>query len=140
MRVYQIGDSIALAVGRKGKLRYQSTSHSPVGYALEHGFLNEEEAQEHEDRHIVSNVVGDVEMSIEIGPWVKLRQQDTVIVASDGLSDNTTLGEMCDLIRCGPLEDSARNLSLLAERRMSGASETVCGKPDDLTFALFRFR
>ena len=40
VRPYHIGDSMILVVGQKGKIKLQTISHSPVGYAVESGFLD----------------------------------------------------------------------------------------------------
>lgn len=57
-RPYHVGDSAVLIVGGRGKIKLQTVAHSPVGYAIEAGVLNESEALHHDQRHIVSNVVG----------------------------------------------------------------------------------
>jgi serine/threonine protein phosphatase PrpC len=44
IRSYHVGDSMILAVGQRGKVKLQTVSHSPVGYAVEAGMLNETEA------------------------------------------------------------------------------------------------
>ena len=41
VRPYHIGDSGALVVGNRGKVRLQTIAHSPVGYAIESGMLDE---------------------------------------------------------------------------------------------------
>ena len=42
-RSYQIGDSEAMIVGQRGRMRLQTTAHSPTGFAVEAGFLDERE-------------------------------------------------------------------------------------------------
>ena len=137
-RTYHVGDSMALIVGQRGKLKLQTVSHSPVGYAVEAGWLPEDEALHHEDLHIVSNMVGSPEMRIEIGPNLKLRPRDTVLLASDGVSDNVATPEVSDLIRTGPLAEAARRLAAECGRRMCCPESGQPSKPDDLTFAVFR--
>jgi serine/threonine protein phosphatase PrpC len=137
-RPYHVGDSMALIVGQRGKLKLQTVSHSPVGYAVEAGWLPEHEALHHEDLHIVSNMVGSPEMRIEIGPSLRLRPRDTVLLASDGLFDNIPTPEITELIRTGPLIKVARLLAAECHRRMCSPDTGQPSKPDDLTFALFR--
>ncbi len=55
----------------------------------------------HEERHLVSNVVGTDDMRIELGPPLKLARYDTVLLASDGLLDNLYTDEIVELIRKG---------------------------------------
>ena len=137
-RSYHVGDSLALIVGQRGKLKLQTVPHSPVGYAVESGWLPEEEALHHEDLHIVSNAVGSPEMRIEIGPPVRLRPRDTVLLASDGLFDNIPTPEVTELIRTGQLPAVAKLLAGECDRRMRLPNPGQPSKPDDLTFVLFR--
>jgi len=138
VRVYHVGDSQVLLVGNRGKVKLQTRSHSPVGYAVEAGVISEEEAIHHEDRHIVSNVVGTRDTHIEIGPRRKLSPRDTLLIASDGLFDNLHVEEIVEVIRKGPLAEAAINLTTCVDRRMEGSDETHPSKPDDLTYVLFR--
>ncbi len=137
-RSYQIGDSEALVVGQRGAIKLQTTAHSPTGFAVEAGFLDEREALHHEDRHLVSNFLGTSDMRIDVGAGVELRPRDTVLVASDGLTDNVHLDEIVDCIRKGPLGESASALTELASRRMVGVGAGFPSKPDDLSLILFR--
>jgi serine/threonine protein phosphatase PrpC len=66
-RCYQIGDSEALVVGQRGRIKLQTTAHSPTGFAVEAGFLDEREALHHAERHLVSNFLGTSDMKIDIG-------------------------------------------------------------------------
>ena len=137
-RSYQIGDSEALVVGQRGLIKLQTTAHSPTGFAVEAGFLDEREALHHEDRHLVSNFLGTTDMRIDVGAGVELRPRDTVLVASDGLTDNVHLDEIIEHIRKGDLAESAATLVELAEQRMSGATSGQPSKPDDLSLIMFR--
>jgi len=138
IRPYHVGDSLILIVGQRGKIKFQSISHSPVGYAVESGMLDEEEAMHHEDRAMVSNIVGSTSMSVDVGPELPLAPRDTVLIASDGLSDNLRLQEIVDRIRVGPLEEVCYSLASYAKKRMSSQTAGVPSKPDDLTFVLYR--
>ena len=137
-RSYQIGDSEALVVGQRGAIKLQTTAHSPTGFAVEAGFLDEREALHHEDRHLVSNFLGTSDMRIDVGAGVELRPRDTVLVASDGLTDNVHSDEIVERIRKGPLAEGADGLMSLATRRMAGRSAGTPSKPDDLSLILFR--
>jgi serine/threonine protein phosphatase PrpC len=134
LRTYHAGDSIALVTGQRGKLKFQTIAHSPTGYALESGLLDQQEAMQADDRHIVSNILGDAEMRIELGPRLKLGQRDTVLLASDGLSDNMLIDDIVEIIRKGPLLDAAKYLMRSCMDRMQQPD----GKDDDLTVVLFR--
>lgn len=138
IRPYHVGDSMIMLSGQRGKIKLQSVAHSPVGYAVESGLLDENEAIHHEERHLISNVVGSDEMSIEIGTRRKLSLRDTLIVASDGLFDNLYLSEIIDIIRTGKLGDAAKTLIDLTGERMGKKEGDLPCHPDDLTFILFR--
>ncbi len=138
IRPYHVGDSTIIVVGQRGKIKNKNVAHSPVGYAVEGGFLDEDAAMNHEDRHLISNIIGSAEMRIEMGPVIKLAKHDTVLLASDGLSDNLSTDEIVELIRKGPLDESVAALSKRAMRRMLNPNGGTPSKPDDLTFVLFR--
>lgn len=137
---YHVGDSLTLVVGQKGKLKFQTIPHSPVGYAMEAGFIDEEEALGHEERHLVSNVLGTKEMGIEIGPKIKLSGNDTILICSDGLYDNLRTQEICQIIRKGKIETASQNLQEVVNGRMRNPDPSHPSKPDDLTFMLFRLK
>lgn len=137
-RSYQIGDSEALVVGQRGLVKLQTTAHSPTGFAVEAGFLDHREALHHAERHLVSNFIGSADMRIDVGATVKLRPRDTIMLASDGLTDNVHLDEIIEIIRKGALEASAQAVVDKAQRRMGGARIGMPSKPDDLSLILFR--
>ena len=138
VRPYHVGDSLILAFGQRGKIKLQTVSHSPVGYAIEAGLLDSEDALQHRERHIVSNLVGSVEMRIEIGPQIELLPYDTVILASDGLSDNLRISEIIDSARVGSLSDAVHALAGSSVLRMVEPEHGEPSKPDDLTIVAFR--
>ena len=138
LRPYHVGDSEILVVGQRGRIKLQTVSHSPVGYAVEAGMLEQEEALHHDERHLVSNMIGSAEMRIEVGSPLALARRDTVLLATDGLFDNLRLPEIVDTIRVKPLEQVAARLADAALRRMQQPREGVPCKPDDLTFILYR--
>ncbi len=138
IRTYHVGDSMIVVLGQKGKVKLQTISHSPVGYAVEAGVLGEHEAMQHEERHLVLNMIGDANMHISIGPTVKLAIQDTVLVASDGLFDNLHLDEIVEYARKGAIKKSAQKLKDKATSRMLNDHLAAPSKPDDLSFIEYR--
>ena len=140
LRTYHAGDSLVLLVGGRGRIRLQTVAHSPVGYALEAGILEPSEAMHHDDRHVVSNMVGTVDMHFEARAPRKLRPRDTLVIASDGLSDNLYVEEIAELVRRGPLDQAAAALALACRQRMLAPVPGQPSKPDDLSFLLFRPR
>ena len=137
-RTYQVGDSEALVFGQRGRMRAQTTAHSPTGFAVEAGFLDQREALHHEERHLLSNFIGSGDMHIDVGATVELNSRDTVLLASDGLTDNLHLEEIVETTRKGPLTVALDVVTRRAIRRMTVESKTYPSKPDDLSVMLFR--
>ena len=137
-RTYQVGDSEAVIVGQRGRIKSQTMVHSPTGFAVEAGFLGKREALHHEERHLVSNFIGTNDMRIDIGSAVKLRPRDTVLLASDGLTDNIHIDEVINIMRKGPLDKAIESMTRLAHHRMTNESKLQPSKPDDLSVILFR--
>lgn len=137
-RTYHVGDSMILITGQRGRVKFRTIPHSPVGYAVEAGMLDEIEAARHAQRHVVSNVLGSNRMHIDIGPTVRLSDHDTVIIASDGVSDNLYDAQIVELIRKGPLTHCSSALMDACRRRMAEKTSQRPGKPDDTTFILYR--
>jgi len=137
-RSYQIGDSEAIVIGQRGRVKLQTTAHSPTGFAVEAGFLDEREALHHEERHLVSNFIGTTDMRIDVGAAVELDVLDTVLLASDGLMDNVHVAEIIEIVRKGPMAEAVRTLVGVASERMKKARDGQPSKPDDLSLILFR--
>jgi serine/threonine protein phosphatase PrpC len=83
-------------------------------------------------------VLGAPDMRIEVGSQLPIAPRDTLLLASDGLSDNLRTEEIVALLRTGPLEAACDRLAELARARMHAPGEGEPCKPDDLTFVAFR--
>lgn len=140
LRTYHAGDSGVLVTGQRGRLKLMTIAHSPVGYAQEAGYLTEVEAIHHEERHVVSNLLGSSDMRIEIGQRFELARFDTVVVGSDGLFDNLLSDEIANVIRSGDIEETARELAVRTRVRMEQPEPDKPSKLDDLSFILYRPR
>lgn len=138
VRVLNVGDSMALVVGQRGRERFTAIAHSLTGYAVESGMLSAQEAIHHDDRNIVLNVVGDEAMRVDVGPPIALHRRDTVLLASDGLCDNLHQQEIIDGVRSGPLLARMEALTALCRSRMVGDDPALPGHADDLTFIAYR--
>jgi serine/threonine protein phosphatase PrpC len=142
VRAYNVGDSEVMVFGQRGRLKLRTLSHSPVGFAVQAGLVNHEQALHHEDRHLVSNFVGSRDMRIEVGSALRLGALDTLVVCSDGLVDNLRLAEIAAVMRCGPLDRRLGELARSALARMASApaaaTEEHPSKPDDLSMIAFR--
>lgn len=137
-RTYHVGDSEALVVGQRGRVKLATMSHSPVGYGVAAGLIDPEAALDRADRHFIANHVGTADMHIAVGSALTLATRDTVLAASDGVLDNLTPPEIVETIRKGPLGEGARSLARRCAERMTDASGSVPSKPDDCSFILYR--
>ncbi len=138
LRPYHAGDSGILVTGQRGRTKLMTMFHSPVGYAVEAGLLDHEDAMHHEERHVVSNLLGQNDMRIELGSTLALSDHDTVVVASDGLFDNLSPPEIIDIVRKGEIGQAANSLRDAVMGRMQAQEPGAPSKPDDLTFLLYR--
>ncbi len=138
LRTFHVGDSAILLVGQRGRQKFKTLDHSPVGYALEAGVIDEEQALVHDERHLLSNMLGDRDMKIEIGPIIRMAVRDTLLLGTDGLFDNLRVDEINDAIRCGPLPAAVQQIVATCGERMDTGDDNQPGKLDDLTFVLFR--
>lgn len=138
IRSIHAGDSQVLLIGGRGKLKLQTTSHSPVGYGVEAGLINEEQAIEHEDRHIVSNIVGTDSTHFEIGSRRAMAMRDTLLLGSDGVFDNFLEGELARLARIGSTSSAASEIIAAAQYRMEHDEPDQPSKADDISLLLFR--
>ena len=140
MRGYHVGDSAIMLVSARGRIKWVALAHAPVSYAIEAGVITEEEGMSHPERNLVANVLGDRDMFIEVGPRRKIAVQDTILLASDGLTDNLTTWDIADLVRRNPLSNRVAELMDLASNRMVPASPgaDAKGKADDLTALVYR--
>jgi serine/threonine protein phosphatase PrpC len=138
VRTFHVGDSAAWLVGQRGVIKLQTTPHSPVGFGVEAGLIDEDEALDHEDLHVIMNVIGSNEMSMEIGSKTPMAAFDTLLIASDGLFDNVLPDEIVEIIRTGPVADGITELCRLAQQRMYEEEPDKPSKPDDFSAILFR--
>lgn len=140
LRCYHVGDSELIAVGQRGAMKARIIPHSPTGFAVEAGLLDEDEAVQHEQRHVLFNVIGSLDMRVDVAAPIKLAARDTVLLTSDGLVDNLYVDEIVELMRAGPIQVAADRLVAAARERMTNEGGPNPSKPDDLTVILYRGR
>lgn len=138
VRTFHVGDSAAWLIGQRGVIKFQTTPHSPVGFGVEAGLIDADEALDHEELHVITNVIGSSEMIIEMSTPTPIAKRDTLLLASDGLFDNLLPDEIIDMVRAGPLDVAMQSIWELAAERMQGSDEDKPSKPDDFSAILFR--
>ncbi len=139
VRFFHVGDSMILLMGQRGAAHYQTMMHSPVGYAVESGLIDEDDAMYHESRHLISNILGSEDMAVEMGPSIRLHAYDTLLLGSDGLFDNLHVNEIIERSRKGPLAKVVKRLSEDTLERMTQPKSGRPSKSDDLTIVAYRF-
>jgi serine/threonine protein phosphatase PrpC len=140
LRCYHVGDSELIVTGQRGRIKQRIIPHSPTGFAVEAGLLNEQEAVQHEQRHILFNVIGAPDMRVDISTAIDLAPLDTVLLTSDGVLDNLFIDEIVNIVRIGPLDQAADRLVREARARMEQRDGNGPSKPDDITVVLYRRR
>lgn len=134
LRTYHVGDSVAILAGQRGLLKAKTLPHSYVSMGIESGFLDPSEEITHEDRHYIMNYVGKSDMRVDVGSPFQCDKFDTLLVCSDGLTDNLSLESIVGLIQSGPIDDCLRNLQASCIEAMHRDT----GQFDDLTIVLLR--
>ncbi len=137
VRSYHAGDSELLISDREGNIIFQTLSHSPIAYAVESGLIDEDLALTHEDRHYISNYIGEPNMHISMGPSMLIKKGDTLLLGTDGLFDNLYKHEILELLASGDIRKTAQLLQISASFRMKKKQAGMPSKPDDLTFIMY---
>lgn len=140
VRTYHAGDSMAVLIDADGRPRWRTTPHSPVGFAIEAGLLDDARAMTHQARHLLTNAIGKRATHVEVGACRPLLPGDTLVVASDGLFDNLMLSEIGERVRHRELREAVGDLVGTATGRMISPESSDISKLDDLTILAFRSR
>ena len=135
-RSYHSGDSKALVVGRKGKLKYQTMNHGHLEIGLQYGFLKPNGEENLEYRNLVANMVGSRDTTLEVSASHPIDRYDLILVGSDGLFDNLPPLEICAIIHGHPVDKAATTLVKEVKKRMNEADKNDRYKIDDLSFIL----
>lgn len=136
-RFYFAGDSIALVIGGRGKLKYRTWGHNPVDMGIQAGILSADTYDNDDLRHVVTNIMGLKQLHIECSVSIDLDPRDTVLLCSDGLYDNIKVDEICEIIADKDINEAAVTLAELALKRMN-SEKPEFSKYDDLSFVLYQ--
>ena len=125
------GDS-RLYLFRGGEFVSRTEDHSLVEILLQQGKITEAEVHTHPERSKLFTSLGGPEPpQIAAGNIEKIRPQDTVLLASDGLWAYFQAREMADLI-------GYRNLTAGCDRLIGLARKRAGGNGDNLSIAMIR--
>ncbi len=136
VRLFNVGDSEALLVNNRRRVKIRTTAQSPVGYLAAAGAISPDEAVLHEYRHLLSSAIGIDAMRLEVCAEVAMARGDTLLLGSDGLFDNMFEEELISCLRGRDLARIADRLAQVVAERMAGFGPP--SKIDDMSFALYR--
>ena len=127
--IAQVGDS-RVYVARENERLFQITAdHSLVAEQVRNGFLSAEEARNHSLRNLITRAVG-IKTSVKVDLFAfRLQQHDTLLLCSDGLSNQVKDEEIAGLM-------ASENLKV-AGRRLVGHALNEGGS-DNITSVLLR--
>lgn len=134
VQFFNVGDSLTLLSGGLGLHKFKNVEHSPLGYGIEAGYMNESEILGHPSVGVVLNALGIEPFRMEVSQEIELAKRDYIVIASDGLTDNMVYSKISEEIRRGSSLEKMEKLVKESSERMS----TSLGKPDDLSIILLQ--
>jgi len=126
----QVGDSRAYLI-RQGKIARITKDQSLVQQLIDAGQITEEEAETHSYRNVILQALGaHSSVNVEVST-LRLRQLDTLLLCSDGLSGKMHADEIARIVSAAPdLKTACGELIDLANER---------GGEDNITVVLAQF-
>ncbi len=138
IRVIHVGDSKLLLIGGRGKLKYETVGHNLYELSVDAGLMEYVDDSVEVPGHIVTNFIGDRQFRMEVSINLDIAQHDTIVIGSDGLFDNFSTEEICEICRNASPEQAASILQEAAYRRMTTDDPDEEFKADDITFIICR--
>jgi protein phosphatase len=108
--IAQVGDS-RVYVAREDERLFQITAdHSLVAEQVRNGFLSAEEARSHSLKNLITRAIG-IKATVRVDLFAfRLQQQDTLLICSDGLSNQVKDDEIADLMVIESIKAAGRTL------------------------------
>jgi serine/threonine protein phosphatase PrpC len=128
--VAQVGDSRAYLV-RRGLIKQITKDQSLVNKLLDAGLITEEEAENHENKNVILQALGVSETVDVVLSCINARQDDILVLCSDGLSGLVKAEEIRQVVET--TEDQAND----CRRLIDMANER--GGYDNITVIIARF-
>ena len=107
--IANVGDSRVYSIGRRS-VKQLTTDHTLVAAMVENGLLSASEAQNHPDKHVLTQAIGTMG---ELTPQVlkaRVPARGRLLLCTDGLHDSLSLVEIGDLARADDLDEAVRAL------------------------------
>jgi PPM family protein phosphatase len=128
-----VGDSRAYLV-RDGQITQLTRDHSWVAEKVRQGLLTEAEARDHKWRNVITNALGSrPQLRLDLF-GIELRDDDLLLLCSDGLSNMLSDTNMLEIM----LNDPTATLEATAQQLVDAAN--AAGGPDNISVVLVRVR
>lgn len=109
MYVAQVGDS-RIYLLRDRNLIQVTDDHSLVAEQVKSGFITEEEARNHSMKNLITRAVG-IKDSVKVDLFAtRVKQGDTLLICSDGLSNLVEFDQICRMMAMEKVQGVARIL------------------------------
>jgi protein phosphatase len=118
-----IGDSRIYRI-RNGEIQQMTTDHSLVQQMVDSNMITKDEAKDHPKKNVITKALGiNAELEPEIYEPFELRENDKLILCSDGLTAHVEENEIREIVKNNSPQDSANKLTDLANER--GGSDNI---------------
>ena len=111
VRYYTIGDSEIIHLNSNGRIVYNSTPHSPVGYKIAAELISQEESIDDPERHYVSSLLGDDIIKINTTNSIEFKRGHSILIGTDGLFDNLSHNDLSNIIQDESFEKAHEKIS-----------------------------
>ncbi len=132
VQFFNCGDSTGALYGSRGKLKYKTIEHSPIGFGIESGLITEDQSLLEDN--IVSNGLGFQPMHTEVSQKIELSDGDIVLITSDGFSKFMSFESLSEVVSTGLFESRVESLY---QKLMEQKEEKLI---DDNTLFLFKYK
>lgn len=128
--IAQVGDSRVYLLRKSERIWQITDDHSLVAEQVRNGYISEQEARTHSLKNLITRAVGTKEaVTVDLFA-VQLKQGDTLLICSDGLSNVVEDSELAKAMAEGD--------SLQAIARVLVGRALQAGAPDNVTAVLIR--
>ncbi len=123
--VAHVGDSPAFLI-RNEIAKRLTQDHSWVAQAVAHGQLNQEDAETHPYRHVLTRALGSLpDVEVDLSDQTTIEPGDVLVLCSDGLVRHVKESELPEVVQDKSAADAAKALVDLANRRGGEDNTTV---------------
>lgn len=124
LSVVHAGDSRAYLL-RDGELSRLTRDHSMVQTLIDDGYINEEQAQHHMYKNLITRALGtEPQIKVDFCEY-EIQPEDTVLLCTDGLTNFVEKNQMLDILQTYGPDDAAEMLVDAANENGGGDNITV---------------